>query len=221
MRGWEKAEPASWGEGLDGISEGRTRLRTILLIGAGSAIAVLLLSCKTAPPSVARPKAVNTPGGEPVLIVAPDVKVPPTNSPAQESVYNFYEPPSLATNAVQRQYDTEFVHRVSARWSTLLRETGGDAPKGKTVLGFRLHPDGRVTNVEVLESSMDQKWNSICEKAVLDCVPFAAWSEEITGRFHSGLWEGHREGTLKPQSLRQGRESLPDYRQIRFTFYFN
>jgi hypothetical protein len=47
------------------------------------------------------------------------------------------------------------------------------------VLEFKLHRDGRVTDLKVVDSTVNEALCLICEKSVLDPCPFASWSKEM------------------------------------------
>jgi hypothetical protein len=68
---------------------------------------------------------------------------------------------------------------------------------GKVVLEFRLNYVGRITDMKVVENTVDELLCLLCQKAVMDPAPFAPW----------------------PSDLR--RLVGADYREVRFTFYYN
>ena len=94
-------------------------------------------------------------------------------------------------------YDAALVEAISQRWYTLLdeREYASDS-RGKVVLQFRLHYDGRITDMNVAENTSSEVLSLICQKAVLDPAPFAAWPSDM-------------------------RRTLGDTRNIQFTFFYN
>jgi len=94
-------------------------------------------------------------------------------------------------------YDAALIEAISQRWYTLLdeRDYASDS-RGKVVLQFRLHYDGRVTDMKVAESTTGEVLSLICQKAVLDPAPFGAWPSDM-------------------------RRTLGDIRSIQFTFYYN
>ena len=63
------------------------------------------------------------------------------------------------------------------------------------VLQFALHYDGRVTDMNMPENTAGEVLGFICQKAVLDNNPFAAWPSDM-------------------------RRTLGDVRNIQFTFYY-
>jgi len=93
-------------------------------------------------------------------------------------------------------YDAALVEAISQRWFSLLdqRDFAFDG-RGKVVLQFRLHYDGRITDLSVAENSAGELLGLICEKAVLDPAPFAVWPGDM-------------------------RRMLGDLRSIQFTFYY-
>jgi len=94
-------------------------------------------------------------------------------------------------------YDAALVEAISQRWFTLLdqREYASDR-RGKVVLQFRLHYNGRVTGMNMAENTVGEVLGLICQKAVLDPAPFASWPSDM-------------------------RRTLGDIRNIQFTFYYN
>lgn len=94
-------------------------------------------------------------------------------------------------------YDALLVQAISQRWYDLLdsREYASDG-RGKVALQFKLHYDGRVTELKVSENTVTETLSLICQKAVLDPAPFDKWPTEMR------LMVGE------------------DFRKIQFTFYY-
>jgi len=94
-------------------------------------------------------------------------------------------------------YDAALVEAISQRWFSLLdqRDYASDS-RGKVVVQFQLHYDGHVTDMNVAENNVGEVLAIICQKAVLDPAPFAAWPGDM-------------------------RRMLGDTRYIQFTFYYN
>jgi hypothetical protein len=95
-------------------------------------------------------------------------------------------------------YDQAIIYAVQNRWYALLDSKGfaGEAV-GKLSLRFRLHQDGRVTDLRVTDQSVDEIYSIICQRAVLDNAPYAKW----------------------PPDMR--RMIQEDYRDVTFTFYYH
>lgn len=94
-------------------------------------------------------------------------------------------------------YDAALIEAVTQRWYALLdqRDYASDG-RGRVVLQFHLHSDGRVTEVNVAENTTSEVLGLICQKAVLDPAPFAPWPSDM-------------------------RRVLGETRNIQFTFFYN
>jgi outer membrane biosynthesis protein TonB len=94
-------------------------------------------------------------------------------------------------------YDRALIEAISQRWYSLLdaRDYASDS-QGKVVLQFRLHYDGRITDVSIAENTAGEMLGLICQKAIMDPAPFAVWPSDM-------------------------RRMLGDTRNIQFTFYYN
>ena len=93
-------------------------------------------------------------------------------------------------------YDAALVEAISQRWFSLLdaRDYASDS-RGKVVLQFQLHYDGRITDMNMAANTAGEVLGLICQKAVLDPAPFAAWPSDM-------------------------RRTLGDSRNIQFTFIY-
>ena len=95
-------------------------------------------------------------------------------------------------------YDNAFIAAVQSSWFRQLEERqlfSNDA--GKVVVEFRLNYDGRITGLRVVDSQVNDHLAWMCQRAVLDVDPFMKF----------------------PSDMR--RLVKNDYREIRFTFYYN
>ena len=95
-------------------------------------------------------------------------------------------------------YDAQIIAAIQKRWYDLLdaHESPGNYT-GKVVVEFRLNSDGHVTDLRVNDSDVGEIPTLLCQRAVQDPAPFAKW----------------------PPDLR--RLVGKDYREVRFTFYYN
>jgi hypothetical protein len=93
-------------------------------------------------------------------------------------------------------YDRALIEAISQRWYSLLdaRDYASDG-RGKVVLQFHLHYDGRITGLSISENTAGEMLGLLCEKAILDPSPFATWPGDM-------------------------RRALGDRRSIQFTFYY-
>jgi hypothetical protein len=106
--------------------------------------------------------------------------------------------PSLDTKStITGMYDAYFINVVKDRWLNLLdSRDNAAAPRGHVRLQFKLHYDGRITDMIVIEHTVTETLSLICQKAVLDPSPFDKWTREMR--------------------LLIGKE----FREIKFTFYY-
>jgi len=95
-------------------------------------------------------------------------------------------------------YDAAIVAAIQKRWYDLLDERNtGVERAGKVIVEFRLNHTGRVSDVHVNESSVGDYLALLCQKAVEDPAPYPEW----------------------PSDMR--RLNRADFREVRFTFYYN
>jgi outer membrane biosynthesis protein TonB len=97
-------------------------------------------------------------------------------------------------------YDRTIIEAIQNHWFNFLDDpdrnfVGNDT--GKVVLTFRLNSDGSVTQMGVAESTVNDILEIICRRAVQEPAPFGPW----------------------PTDMR--RLIGADYREVRFTFYYN
>jgi hypothetical protein len=94
-------------------------------------------------------------------------------------------------------YDAAFIEAVTQRWYDLLdsQQFARDR-NGKVILRFHLNYDGAIADMKVLQNTVGDVLGYVCQKAVTDPAPFAAW----------------------PSDMR--RMVNENYREITFTFYY-
>ncbi len=93
-------------------------------------------------------------------------------------------------------YDSALVAAVQNRWDDLLehRSYSGDAV-GKVKLKFRLHPDGSISELRLVESTVDLTLALLCQSAIRDPAPFGPWPSDM-------------------------KAEIQDNREVTFTFYY-
>ena len=95
-------------------------------------------------------------------------------------------------------YDAWFIAQVQQRWFYLLEENSYAYNwAGHVKVSFRLYYDGRVTDFKFDENNSGDIQGLLCQKAILENVPYRQW----------------------PSDLRRMVDK--DYRELRFTFYYN
>ncbi len=92
-------------------------------------------------------------------------------------------------------YDAAIIQAIQQRWYSLLESR--PTPRGRVVVEFRMHFDGRVTDMKVSEADVGELYSLLCQKAIQDPAPFPRW----------------------PSDMR--RQMQADYRDVRFSFFYN
>ena len=97
------------------------------------------------------------------------------------------------------QYDAEFIAAVEQAWHNLLEDPNNRlaSRSGRVVVEFKLHADGRVTDLRSTGNEVGETHAILCERAIQDPVPYARW----------------------PADMRKAIGS--NAREIRFTFFYN
>jgi hypothetical protein len=98
------------------------------------------------------------------------------------------------------EYDYAFIRAVEQRWYQLLDNSQYQYMmdrQGKVVVTFRLHYDGRITDVEAESNTAGEILGLLCQRAIQDPSPFARW----------------------PTDMRKAVQA--DYRDVKFTFYYD
>jgi hypothetical protein len=173
---------------------------------------------------LAKPKTPETPGD--LVMAKPDTTLRPDNGTAERprpqtikeallrqnrnqllgekmkqdgGTSRFQLVPSFDTKATPfGMYDAAFIAAVENRWIALLDNMSYDGyRRGRVVLQFHLNPDGRISDMKVLENNVGETLGLLCQKAVLDPSPFDKW----------------------PREMRLLVDK--DYRDIQFAFYYN
>jgi outer membrane biosynthesis protein TonB len=95
-------------------------------------------------------------------------------------------------------YDAAIIAAVQNRWYYLLdnRNYASDQ-RGVVTIKFRLHSDGSVTEISLVEHSVDLALSLLCQSAIADTAPYAKW----------------------PSDMR--RLVGADFREVTFTFFYN
>lgn len=92
-------------------------------------------------------------------------------------------------------YDAAIIQAIQQRWYSLLESR--PTPRGKVVVGFRMHFDGRVSNVNISETQVGETYSTMCQQAIQDPAPYPKW----------------------PSDMR--RQLQADHRDVKFTFHYN
>jgi hypothetical protein len=105
---------------------------------------------------------------------------------------------SLDTRATAfGEYDRQLIEAIQKRWFNILESKEFTRDRaGRVVVEFNLNSDGRITDMRVVENTVDDLLAYVCERAVLEPAPYAVW----------------------PMDMRKVLDT--DKRDVRFTFYY-
>jgi len=165
----ETTDPSSQGD-LSLVDPRSEKLQAKPIIATNAAQA-----SKPATPDDQRPQGISSAAAGAVKPVGVSEKpAPPTVLPPR---------PTLAIDVKAgpfSAYDTALVAAVQKRWYELLDERkSAREGKGRVVVEFRLKYDGHITDLKVTYREVDDILSLICQRAVTDPAPFAAWSREL------------------------------------------
>jgi hypothetical protein len=92
-------------------------------------------------------------------------------------------PPAIVlTNSSSefRQYDEVVLNAIQNRWYNLLdNQPRYGLLTGNVVVSCRLHVNGVVSDVVVMENTCEDIAALMCQKAILDPSPYQAWPEQM------------------------------------------
>jgi hypothetical protein len=95
------------------------------------------------------------------------------------------------------EYDRAFIVAVQSKWYALLDEHRGSMRVGKVVLEFRLHSDGRISNMKMTDNGVGKILGLYCQSAILEPAPYLPWPDEMR------------------------RAIGANHRDVKFTFFYN
>ena len=90
-------------------------------------------------------------------------------------------------------YDKKIVEAVQQRWYDLLdSQKFAQNRSGKVTLSFHLNYNGTVSDMQVLQNTVGELLSYVCQQAVTEPAPFAAWPPEM----RRTIGENYREWTF-------------------------
>jgi hypothetical protein len=139
----------------------------------------------------ARAKTVLSPGD--LTLAKPELNPRPDTGTAEEP-----RPRRVAEVRARQPASQAPGQKIRQRWYDLLDQRNyAQERSGKVVLQFHLKFDGTITDMEFKDNTVGDMLGIFCRKAVEDPAPYDKWSREMR--------------------LMVGK----DFREIRFTFYYN
>jgi hypothetical protein len=150
----------------------------------------ILMLCAIAGCTSQRPVWPTVPGEN-----SPDQVTIVTNGPQGMAAFRVKNKPQLAnTNEAPenlranlesspfQDYDRDMIKAIMKRWRELksgVPTIGINHATGKVVVEFRLHADGRISDLKTVSSKVNDSLTYLCEQAVADPGPYPRWPEEM------------------------------------------
>jgi hypothetical protein len=85
----------------------------------------------------------------------------------------------IRVDAVIQNYDSRLCKKVRDHWHELVMPLSPSSAKGSVTIKFHLLPDGRVIALQTVRTTSDDAVTLLCQKSILDCVPFERWPPEM------------------------------------------
>lgn len=119
--------------------------------------------------------------------------------------------PEIVIKSKPSAYDRLVNDAVRARWYGLVERNTVPPVKGTVVIRFKLHADGRVTDLIVAETTVPDSLAVLCEKAIRDAAPFGNWPQEM----HAVVGADERDITFTFHYDAQGSRTIRDALRMR------
>jgi outer membrane biosynthesis protein TonB len=187
----KSALPASKGEATDSlrVSQGRPKNQeqaaaTPAAGQGGTASAAAGLMPQAGPPATNppvtqpprdpdRPRVSSAPAGTTGLLLRNNTGVNRVGTVAVDARFSNYG-----------DYTQRMMEAIqSTWWDILYRARMESYTRGVVVVRFRLHRDGTVTHLEVLETGVGALPTYACKDAIAACAPFDAWRPDMVAMF--------------------------------------
>jgi hypothetical protein len=76
-------------------------------------------------------------------------------------------------------YDAIVFQAIQKRWYDLLDDSATPSRQGRVVIEVRMHSDGSITDLKVVQQDVGEILSLYCRKAINDPAPFAPWPGEM------------------------------------------
>ncbi len=107
----------------------------------------------------------------------PAAHLPPQASPSHVQITDPDSVTDIRSSSFP-DYDKYVLGRIQIRWWNLVDlPTPLKTKHGKVVITWRLHSDGDVSRVILVEQSVGELHADLCKRAILESAPFEPWPE--------------------------------------------
>ncbi|HEY1170027.1 MAG TPA: hypothetical protein VGH19_01540 [Verrucomicrobiae bacterium] len=126
-------------------------------------------------PSQQRPKTLNE-----AKLKSNDYRPPGEKMQQEGGVKRFAVNSSLQAKATPLgRYDAIVIDAIRNAWYAAIDNNPTIARKGHVVVRFRMHSNGRVSNLEIADTKVDAIMTAYCQIAIEKPSPFPAWPDEV------------------------------------------
>ncbi|MGZ5529119.1 MAG: hypothetical protein ACXWJB_10645 [Limisphaerales bacterium] len=88
----------------------------------------------------------------------------------------------IERSKLRAAYDKELISRVNKRWDGLICAASPPAPtNGAVSVDFRLLPDGHVSDLRVINTTVDDRFTTVCKQAIFQSAPFEPYPKALWG----------------------------------------
>jgi hypothetical protein len=96
---------------------------------------------------------------------------------------------NVPTNPIIRQYDHALYDKILDHWFKILDAMPfkTQPPTGNVVCEFHLLPDGHISDLKVLNPTVEESLVAPCKKAIFESAPFATWTREMHQEYTNGF----------------------------------
>ena len=134
----------------------------------------LLLGCSAPKPLVQQ--KTNNPETNQVLIIPPLLNRETTPHNRAQAMERPWDTRATMINSPFAEYDEALIDSLRSHWYAMLQTNLSYDLQGEVVVKFKLPPEGTISDVTILRSTVNATVTSICENAVLASAPFQPWS---------------------------------------------
>ncbi len=83
------------------------------------------------------------------------------------------------------RYDAIIIDAIKNAWLGMVQDNPTIARQGRVEVSFRLHSNGRISELRVVNTSVDSIQTAYCQIAIDKPSPFPAWPDEVKREFRT------------------------------------
>jgi hypothetical protein len=83
------------------------------------------------------------------------------------------------------RYDAIIIDAIKNAWLSMVEDNPTIARQGRVEVFFRLHSNGRISDLRINSTSVDTIQTAYCQIAIEKPSPFPPWPEEVKREFRA------------------------------------